>query len=86
MDYYNVPTTVFTPIEYGAIGLSEDEAILQLGEEKIEVYHSEFVPLEWALCEHRDKVKQMSYAKLIVDKSTVDSSLLLPIDRSRTSS
>lgn len=70
MDYYNVPTTVFTPIEYGAIGLSEDEAILQLGEEKIEVYHSEFVPLEWALCEHRDKVKQMSYAKLIVDKST----------------
>lgn len=40
MNYYNVPTTVFTPIEYGAIGLSEDEAIIQLGEENIEVKSS----------------------------------------------
>lgn len=69
MNYYNVPTTVFTPIEYGAIGLSEDEAILQLGQENIEVYHSEFIPLEWTICQHREQVKQMSYAKLIVDKS-----------------
>jgi pyruvate/2-oxoglutarate dehydrogenase complex dihydrolipoamide dehydrogenase (E3) component len=27
MDYLNVPTTVFTPIEYGCCGLSEVDAI-----------------------------------------------------------
>lgn len=37
MDYYNVPTTVFTPIEYGAIGYSEDDAIATFGEENLEV-------------------------------------------------
>jgi len=26
MDYVNVPTTVFTPIEYGSCGLSEEDA------------------------------------------------------------
>ncbi len=37
MDYWNVPTTVFTPLEYGSIGLSEEEAIKEYGEENIEV-------------------------------------------------
>jgi thioredoxin reductase (NADPH) len=26
MDYINVPTTVFTPLEYGAVGYSEVDA------------------------------------------------------------
>ena len=26
MDYSDVPTTVFTPLEYGSIGLSEEKA------------------------------------------------------------
>lgn len=26
MDYVNVPTTVFTPLEYGCCGLSEEDA------------------------------------------------------------
>ncbi|CAF4887048.1 unnamed protein product, partial [Rotaria sp. Silwood2] len=70
MDYYNVPTTVFTPIEYGAIGYTEEDAITKFTQENIEVYHSEFVPLEWSICNHREKVKTMSYCKLIVDKNT----------------
>ena len=37
MNYYNVPTTVFTPIEYGAIGYTEEDAISKLGEGNIEV-------------------------------------------------
>ena len=37
MNYYNVPTTVFTPIEYGAIGYSEEDAISKLNEDNIEV-------------------------------------------------
>jgi thioredoxin reductase (NADPH) len=27
MDYVNVPTTVFTPLEYGSCGLSEEDAV-----------------------------------------------------------
>jgi thioredoxin reductase (NADPH) len=37
MDYYAVPTTVFTPLEYGCIGYSEEEAIEKFGSENIEV-------------------------------------------------
>ncbi|XP_034499417.1 thioredoxin reductase 1, cytoplasmic isoform X3 [Ailuropoda melanoleuca] len=44
-DYENVPTTVFTPLEYGACGLSEEKAVETFGEENIEVYHSFFWPL-----------------------------------------
>ncbi|VEL11524.1 unnamed protein product [Protopolystoma xenopodis] len=36
-DYTNVATTVFTPLEYGAVGLSEEAAIEKYGEENIEV-------------------------------------------------
>ncbi|XP_075130676.1 thioredoxin reductase 1, cytoplasmic [Leptodactylus fuscus] len=61
-DYINVPTTVFTPLEYGACGLSEENAILKYGEENIEVYHSYFWPLEWTV-PSRDNNK--CYAKVI---------------------
>ena len=37
-DYVNVCTTVFTPLEYGCCGLSEEDAIQQYGEEDIEVF------------------------------------------------
>lgn len=36
-DYVNVPTTVFTPLEYGVIGLSEEDAQLIYDKENIEV-------------------------------------------------
>jgi len=51
MDYDLIPTTVFTPIEYGAIGLSEDQAIEKYGASNIEIYHKEVSPLEWQLVE-----------------------------------
>ncbi|KAK2501799.1 hypothetical protein MC885_009883 [Smutsia gigantea] len=51
-DYENVPTTVFTPLEYGSCGLSEEKAI----------YHSYFWPLEWAI-PSRDNNK--CYAKIV---------------------
>eukprot|EP00096_Caligus_rogercresseyi_P014818 TRINITY_DN730_c0_g1_i2.p1 TRINITY_DN730_c0_g1~~TRINITY_DN730_c0_g1_i2.p1 ORF type:complete len:605 (+),score=119.83 TRINITY_DN730_c0_g1_i2:160-1974(+) len=65
-DYVNVPTTVFTPLEYGSIGLSEEDALAQYGEENVEVYHSNFWPLEWAL-PHRPQ--NDCYAKLICLKT-----------------
>ena len=42
MDYDKVPTTVFTPLEYGCIGPSEEAAVATFGAENIEVYHSSF--------------------------------------------
>ncbi|KGL95278.1 Thioredoxin reductase 1, cytoplasmic, partial [Charadrius vociferus] len=61
-DYANVPTTVFTPLEYGACGYSEETAVEKFGEENIEVYHSHFWPLEWTV-PSRDNNR--CYAKII---------------------
>mmetsp|Transcript_26673 Transcript_26673/g.30797 ORF Transcript_26673/g.30797 Transcript_26673/m.30797 type:complete len:613 (+) Transcript_26673:71-1909(+) len=67
MDYQNICTTVFTPIEYGTVGLSEEDAIEKYGESNLEVYHKEFLPLEWSLTESRSVHK--AFTKVIVDKS-----------------
>lgn len=64
-DYNNVPTTVFTPLEYGSIGFSEEVAIEMFGDKAIEVYHSHFQPLEWTIPHRQDNV---CYAKLIINK------------------
>ena len=67
MDYERIPTTVFTPLEYGAVGLSEEDAIARFGNADVEVFHSFFTPLEWSVVEARPQGK--CYAKLIVHKS-----------------
>jgi pyruvate/2-oxoglutarate dehydrogenase complex dihydrolipoamide dehydrogenase (E3) component len=54
MDYDKIPTTVFTPVEYGTCGLSEEDAIARFGEENIETYLFEFASLE-AGAAHRQK-------------------------------
>jgi len=48
MDYDNVATTVFTPLEYGCCGLTEQEAQERFGADNISTYHTEFKPLEWS--------------------------------------
>lgn len=71
MDYTNIATAVFTPMEYGSIGLSEEEAKDKLGEDNIEVYHQTFIPLEWALSttpRGTDNEQLRGFAKAIVDK------------------
>lgn len=62
-DYVNVPTTVFTPLEYGAIGLAEEDAIAIYGS-KIEVYHGGLQPLEWTVAKREENA---CYIKLIVN-------------------
>ena len=37
MDYTDVATAVFTPIEYGAVGYSEEDAKKKLGAERVKV-------------------------------------------------
>ncbi|KAG1675218.1 Thioredoxin reductase 3 [Nymphon striatum] len=65
VDYINVPTTVFTPLEYGCIGYSEEDAIAQFGENNIEVYHNLFQPLEYTL---PGRGESDCYLKLICNK------------------
>lgn len=68
MDYLNVPTTVFTPLEYGAVGYSEEDAKKRFGEENISTYHTEFKPLEWSYRKiGRPEVD--CYIKIIVNKA-----------------
>lgn len=45
MSYKFVPTTVFTPLEYGCVGYSQEDAIKKFGEENIVAYASKFKPL-----------------------------------------
>nr|XP_054749388.1 thioredoxin reductase 2, mitochondrial-like isoform X2 [Lytechinus pictus] len=48
-DILEVATTVFTPLEYSSVGLSEELAIERYGEKHIEVYHAFYKPLEYAV-------------------------------------
>ncbi|KAM9410343.1 thioredoxin reductase 3 [Pholidichthys leucotaenia] len=63
-DYVNVPTTVFTPLEYGSCGMTEEKAE-ELYKDNIEVYHSQLWPLEFTV-PGRDNNR--SYAKIICNK------------------
>lgn len=54
MDYGTVPTTVFTPMEYGCVGLSEEAAEAVYGSEGIEVYHAAYDTLELSVAHRLD--------------------------------
>ena len=61
-----VATAVFTPLEYGCVGLSEEDAIKEKGEGNIDVYHTNFKPLEWNFLATHDN--KSCYCKVIVNK------------------
>ena len=67
MDYKKVCTTVFTPIEYSTVGYSEDEAIEEFGLDNIEVYHKEFLPLEWSISAGRGD--NFCFTKVVTEKT-----------------
>jgi len=66
MDYANVATAVFTPLEYGAVGMSEEAAYDALGQDNVEVFHTTFAPLEWSLSPEREVGKFPGFAKVSV--------------------
>lgn len=84
MDYETIPTTVFTPLELGTVGMTEDQAIERLGKDNVDCYLSAFTPLEWAMDAFTDgneesdeedpngknNVKSTCFAKVVVDIST----------------
>ena len=57
-----VPTTILTPLEYGCVGLTEEEAIAQYGTQNLKVYIQNSTPFEWTIAHHLDN---KCYAKLI---------------------
>lgn len=52
-----IPTTVFTPSEYGSVGLSEQAAVGQFGQQNVDAYLYEWPSLERAAL-HREKAVQ----------------------------
>lgn len=65
MDYMSIATTVFTPLEYGTIGYSEEDAQVKFGEENIKTYYSIFTPLDWTYSDHHHTDR--GHCKLIVN-------------------
>ncbi|MBD8513386.1 glutathione-disulfide reductase [Photobacterium sp. 2_MG-2023] len=57
MDYKLVPTVVFSHPPIGTIGLTEQEAIAQYGEENVKVYQSGFTAMYTAVTSHRQPCK-----------------------------
>lgn len=66
MNYDNVPTTVFTPLEYGTVGLSEEDAKAKYGAD-LKTFHTSFKPLEWAFSKEDERE---AYVKVLVVGST----------------
>jgi len=85
MDYETISTTVFTPIEYGTVGITEEVAEERLGN-NLEAYVSNFSVLEWSLkgfTRGREDTKmddgpddeeehepEKAFTKVLVDKRT----------------
>lgn len=69
-EYDEVPTTVFTPLEYGSCGLAEEVAIQRYGKENINVYHNMFLPLEYTVPARIEN--EHCYLKLICLKTEND--------------
>lgn len=53
LDYTLVPTVVFSHPPIGTIGLSEDAAKQQFGDDNVKVYQSNFTPMYSAITNHR---------------------------------
>jgi len=68
MDYDMVATCVFTPLEYGACGLTEEEAAKKFGKENISNYHQQFKPLEWQTNKTTMGGNRWCYVKIVCNK------------------
>ncbi|CAN0163836.1 unnamed protein product [Ectocarpus sp. 6 AP-2014] len=77
MDYSLVATAVFTPVEYGCCGLSEEDAIRLYGEDDVETYLFGFGTLEQSAAhrvkhvegEEEDDMPATNLSKLVCLKS-----------------
>ena len=66
MNYATIATAVYTPLEYGCVGLSEEEAREKY--KNVETYRRVFVPLEYSMVENRNETE--CFSKIVVDMDT----------------
>ncbi|KAI4839467.1 thioredoxin reductase [Plasmodium brasilianum] len=57
MDYTYIPTSIYTPIEYGVCGYSEEKAYEIFGKNKVEVFLQEFNNLEISAVHRKKHIK-----------------------------
>ncbi|HFI0830491.1 TPA: glutathione-disulfide reductase [Streptococcus suis] len=57
MDYSTIPTVVFSHPAIGTVGLTEEEAIAQYGQDNVKVYTSAFTSMYTALVSNRQMAK-----------------------------
>ena len=57
MDYTTIPTVVFSHPAIGTVGLTEEEATKQYGQENIKVYTSKFASMYSAVTNHRQEAR-----------------------------
>jgi thioredoxin/glutathione reductase (selenoprotein) len=67
MDYKNIATAVFTPLELGTVGLTEEEAQEKYGKENIDCFISAFKPLEWSITDRQHDVN--AFCKVVFNKA-----------------
>ncbi|CAG9314720.1 unnamed protein product [Blepharisma stoltei] len=60
-DYTNVPAVIFTHPPLGTVGITEQQARAQYGDDNVKVYRSSFTNMFFALTEH----KELTFMKLI---------------------
>ena len=49
MNYRNVPTAVFTPLEIGAVGYTEEQALCDFGEDGVRIFRTDFRPMQHSI-------------------------------------
>ena len=42
MDYSLIPTTIFTPLEYSCVGMTEEQALQEIGGDRVDIYHMKY--------------------------------------------
>ncbi|KAL6048050.1 Glutathione reductase [Balamuthia mandrillaris] len=57
LDYTNIPSVVFSHPPIGTVGLTEEEAVKQYGQENLKVYSTSFVNLYYSVMPPEQKVK-----------------------------
>lgn len=67
MNYRLIATTVFTPLEYGMCGLTEEQCKEKFGDDGYSPYTKEVKPLEWSVVPHR---AADAFFKILVDNNT----------------
>ena len=64
MDFNNIPTVIFSHPPMGSVGLTEEAAINEYGEDKVRVYRSKFIDMFYSLVKE-DERKPKSLFKLV---------------------